>query len=355
MSSIQDIEPMIKVQGIRHDNTPVELNPTEITDISSLSSFRTINFFYVSPIPSNVQNKFVSRNGLNTPRAFANVSIEFMNKENIESLINPESYLHTDSYGSLFTPYLDDSTFVNGISQKVVMLSQWRKIFSDASLEENTTTGTYSLNRGSFTNTARSITRFTRPKLFNTNWAKSFGIRLLNNSATRNAGKKTAKELYYLNDKAAKLVWFYVEQKLRAIGIDCIVLDADNLSLAVIFYGPNGYYPILKAPGYNTSNLTNAEGRIIITGEKSERIMLDKMGMLAIMHMPELSNSERISLKTCENTPGPRMFKFINPSVTTPSYDWTEITRECFPNRTRGGKRKTPVNRKKRTTRKQRQ
>lgn len=348
MSSLQGIEPMIKVQGIRHDNSEVELNASEITDLASISSFRTVKFLYFSPVPSNVQNKFTSRNGLNTPRAFASVSIEFLNKQNIESLINPGTYLHTDSYASLFTPFLDDSTFINGISQKVVMLSEWRKLYSITSLEEDATEATYSLNRRSLTNAARSTAKFARPKLFNTNWAKCFGMRLLNKSATRNAGKSTAKELYFLNNEAAKVVWSYVEEKLRAIGVDCIVLDADNLSLAVLFYGPFGYYPILKPSTDFESNLTNAEGRIVITGEKSGAVMQAKWGI------SELSNANLSALKTCENTPGPRMFKFINPSVRTPSYDWTEITRQCFPNRTRGGKRKTRTNRKKHTTRKQR-
>lgn len=337
MSNPLSIEDKIQIKGILPDQSIEAISPSELQSYSQLLPYARVKFTFVSPVPSKVQNLFNSKTNLNTPRAFASVTIEPQKKETFEGYFSTERYGNVEKYRSYLEPFLADEKVdtTTQIMKEVVILSEFRREYTPQSFNENRGKATYSLQRTNFRNAVRSTVKFERARLLNTNWGKNFGEKLLNTNETARVNKKTGKEVFFLYREAGELLWKYVENKLRNIGIKCIVLDADNLTLAVKIYGPDEYYPMLRLPSEESSGLiTPTNSRIKITGNKSEKIMMNRWGLTE----ERLSNENKKRLTTCDNTPGPRMFKLLDGS--TPEYDWSDITSRCGFKK-KGGKRKT--------------
>ena len=337
MSNLSSIEDTIQIRGILPDGSIETITPSDLQSNSQLFPYERVKFTFVSPVPSKVQNLFNSKTNLNTPRAFASVTIQPQKKGTFEGYLNTERYGNVEEYRSYLEPFLADEKVdtTTGILKEVIILTEFRREYTPQSFNENRGKATYSLQRTNFRNAVRSTVKFERARLLNTNWGKNFGKKLLNTNETARANKKTGKEVFFLYKEAGVLLWDYVEKKLNAIGIKCIVLDADNLTLAYKIYGPSGYYPMLRLPsGENNGLINTGNSRIKITGNKSEKIMLNRWGMAE----PPLSNENKKRLITCDNTPGPKMFKLLDDS--TPTYDWSDIKSRCTGGTT-GGKRKT--------------
>lgn len=306
---ITEVEPFIKIYKYQN-KTRTEIPVKDLTkETIQEKNIEKIRFQYVSPVPGAEKNLLSKTNGLNIPRAFAELDIESL--PNIERYLNPAERFNLEDYKQYLEPYKNQL-------DKIVNLSSYTKVWSDKSLEDNNKSGTYAESTKSYKNQG---VKFTKPQLLETNKQRY----RLKNTFTR-----------FLHADAAALIWDYVEEKLRSIGIECIILDADNLSLAYKIYGSKkGYYPMLKKLELNDNC------KIKIDGSKSERLLFPDPAL------NEPTPLERFQLETCDLTQGPAMFKIIDPTKPKPpKFDWTETIYRCS-KKIGGGSRKRKIYRKK--------
>lgn len=327
MSSLEEIEPMIRIyRGDLKTKSNLQtistISPTELTNLDDLQSENGISFLYVSPVPENEQTIFRNRHeNLSRERIFASIVIKPVTIFELEMFLS-EFYANTNEYANFLTRYLNERNI-----RKVVSISTFRRVYSAAPFEVSPAKGTYVLNRSR----VHENTPFERARMLGSNWASNAGRKLVNYEYHTDHPFEPlrGKPIHFLHKDAGKLLWSYVEKKLQSIGIECITLQADTMSLAIKIYGPAGYYPMWEV------GKINPEGDVVLNGSKA----------------PMLSHNERF--QTCDFSQGPQMFKLIGPTQSSPRYNWSKARAICSSVERRvGGRRKTRTNRKKRTTRK---
>ncbi len=291
----------------------------EITTYEQLHEFEEIKFELVSSVPTDVRSKLrenlrSNTASLNSLRTYASIRIQPRTKEHMDIYFDKEKKRNVEDYEPYLTPYLTE-VFPNGVLKKIVLLSEFKRDYSSRSFEASKRTGTYLKNRGSIQANQRNSAQFKRAELLESNWETHKD--LVENTYR---GTKTGKEVYFLHMGAAAKLWDSVEAKLKSIGIDCIILDADNITLAVKIYGPKkGYYPMWDKEQINEA------GQITISG--------NKLGMFLYPDMfgePSANNIRKY--KTCDYTNGPSMFKILKDGSEKPTYDkWESIKNQCYP------------------------
>jgi hypothetical protein len=300
-------------------------NFDDITTYEQLHEFEDIKFELVSSVPTNVRSKLRGNLGSDTPslnalRTYASIRIQPRTKDHLDVYFNEEEKRNVRDYKDFFTPYLTN-VFPNGVLKNIVLLNEFKREYSLRSFEASKTTGTYLIDKGSIKANQRNTAQFKRAELLDANWDTHKNL-----LESDYRGIRTGKEVLFFHTNAARKLWDSVEAKLKSIGVDCIILDADNMTLAAKIYGPNkGYYPM-----WNKDQIDES-GKIVISGDK-----------LAMFKYPDIfgapSANNITKYKTCDHTNGPSMFKIIKEGFQMPKYNWDSIRLQC--GLTTGGKRR---------------
>ena len=296
----------------------------EITSYDQLHEFEEIKFELVSDVSTNVRSKLrenlrSNTDSLNSLRTYASIRIEPRTIEQMGVYFNKEKKRNVEEYQEYFTPYLTE-VYPNGVLKNIVLLSEFKRNYSYRSFEASKRTGTYLKNKASINATQRN--KFKRAELLESNWESHKDL-----FESEYKGITKGKEVYFLHMRAAANLWDSVEAKLKSIGIDCIILDADNITLAVKIYGPNkGYYPM-----WDKDQIDEA-GKITISGNKLAMFTMDANTYKSYFDK-EPPTAENIEMyKTCDHTNGPSMFKILKDGSKKPTYDkWESIKNQCNP------------------------
>ena len=147
---------------------------------------------------------------------------------------------------------------------------------------------------------------------------------------------------------ATKDLLLFVEKFMFTKGFSICFLEADSLSLAYKVYST--YYPIWRR---NIDTVMGRKDEIDTSGIPKINGMHSRKFVQAILEGREPDKT----LITCDNTSGPYMFKLLDPSISSPLYDWSLVCNACNPgnpakcSKKSGGKR-TQRKRKVRKSRK---
>jgi hypothetical protein len=334
----------IQVIGLKYsgNNRETILNFEDLITYDQLKDFEDVRFNILSPVPGDIRSKLRANmrsntESLNTPRIFATVKIQRLKQENLNRYIDPDIRRNASEYLQIFEPYLqNDKVYNDGVLKNIVLLNEFKKVYSSKSFECNRKYGTHILNRNSTNKSQITEKNFKRAELLETNWSKPNYKHLLERKPE--GEPEVGKEVLFLHTTAASNLWNKVEKKLKDIGIHCIILDADNLTLAYKIYGKkNKYYPMWKKEELNENGEVNISGDKLSKLSQEDELGPELRAELGLPPMEEVSENNIRRLKTCTNTQGPSMFKFIIPDVQVPSYNWDSIEAQCTTQN--GGKR----------------
>ncbi len=280
---------------------------------------------FYSPIPDSekklLHEDLQANPDINIPRIFASVTLEKLTKDYLNKYLNPDTIQNLNDFKQSFVPYLNKDNTVKEqyiTDEKlnfILIVSEFRREYSEKSLENDKKEGNYITESRSFKKNVSA--NFEQPKLLEENKSRLKKSNLLSKN-----------KIHFLHPKAARELWNFMETKLKSLGIDCILLDADTLSLALKVYGRWGYYPIWTKDAYNKNNKNNLN---LLLGTKS-RVLFDN---------PNMNEKNKQKYRTCDLTHGPAMFKFLDKNKMPKPYSWALEGIQCA---TKNNTKSIPMN-----------